>query len=160
MTREELQKLAAGGKICALTGHRKLGKDFDETKLKDVFVRLVDEGFTLFLSGMAVGFDTACCRVLYNLREIYGIGIVACIPFAGQEEKFSPRQKEVYKNYVEESDGKVVLYPRYQTGCYFDRNRYMADGCDLLVAYLREEKGGTFYTVNYAKSKNIRILYV
>lgn len=63
--------------------------------------------------------------MLYKLREMYDIAIVACIPFAGQEEKFSPRQKEVYKNYVEASDGKVVLYPRYQTGCYFDRNRYM-----------------------------------
>lgn len=160
MTKEDLQKLAAGGKICALTGHRKLGYDFDETQLKEIFVRLIGEGFTLFLSGMAVGFDTACCRVLYKLRETFDIAIVACIPFAGQEEKFSPRQKEVYKNYVEASDGKVVLYPRYQTGCYFVRNRYMADMGDLLIAYLREEKGGTFYTVNYAKSKNIRILYV
>lgn len=85
MTKEELQKLAAGGKICALTGHRKLGYDFDETQLKEIFVRLIGEGFTLFLSGMAVGFDTACCRVLYKLRETYDIAIVACIPFAGQE---------------------------------------------------------------------------
>lgn len=58
VTKEDLQKLAAGGKICALTGHRKLGYDFDETQLKEIFVRLIGEGFTLFLSGMAVGFDT------------------------------------------------------------------------------------------------------
>ena len=41
MTKEDLQKLAAGGKICALTGHRKLGYDFDETQFKEIFVRLI-----------------------------------------------------------------------------------------------------------------------
>lgn len=160
MTAEQIRAAARGGKICALTGHRKVKDDLSEGLLKDRFTELIGEGYSLFLCGMALGFDTECCKILYELRRSYAIGVIACIPCAGQEEKFLPRQKETYRRYVEESDGKVVLHPRYTAGCYFERNRFMVDACDTLLAYLREEKGGTFYTVNYAKSKNKSILYV
>ena len=33
----------------------------------------------------------------------------------------------------------------------FERNRLLVDKCDVLLAYLRTQRGGTFYTVNYAK---------
>lgn len=160
MNGEELKEFAKGGKICALTGHRKYSTLLNEAKLKEEFENLIQEGYTLFLCGMAIGFDTVCCRILFELRKTNAIRIIACIPFTGQEKKFTPRQQEIYRRYVEECNEKVVLYPSYKAGCFFGRNRYMVDESDVLVAHLYEEKGGTFYTVNYAKSKNKRIIYV
>lgn len=160
MTTEEIRNAAKGGKICALTGHRNLKGDIAAGDIEEKIELLISQGYTLFLCGMALGFDTECCRILYSLRKKYDIGVIACIPFSGQEFKFSPLQKEIYRQYVDESDGKVILSPYYKTGCYFERNRFMVDACDALLAYLREEKGGTYYTVKYAKSKNKNILYV
>ena len=37
---------------------------------------------------------------------------------------------------------------------------FMVDNASVLVAYLRQNKGGTAFTVNYAKSKNIDVIYV
>ena len=42
----------------------------------------------------------------------------------------------------------------------FERNRRMVDNCDVLLAYLENERGGTFYTVNYAKKKGKRIVFL
>ena len=49
---------------------------------------------------------------------------------------------------LERCDERVVLHARYETGCMFERNRYMVDRCDMVLAYLRGacEKGGTYYT--------------
>ena len=146
--------------VCALTGHRVLGKDFNEMVLRDTFARLIQEGVTVFLCGMAVGFDTVCCRLLYELRKEYAITVVACIPFAGQENKFSKKKKKTYEEYTRLSDEKVILYDAYTPGVYFGRNRYMIDRCNVVLAYLHTERGGTHYTVEYAKKKNKQIIYI
>lgn len=63
---------------------------------------------------------------------------------------------------MERCDERVVLHERYETGCMFERNRYMVDRCDMVLAYLRGacEKGGTYYTVRYAQKTGKPVLYV
>ena len=40
----------------------------------------------------------------------------------------------------------------------FERDRYLVDNSDLLVCFLRKNRGGTFYTVNYARKKGKKII--
>lgn len=143
----------------ALTGHRVLGKDFSAEKAKDVFLRLIREhGAETFYCGMALGFDLACCEILLQLKKDFPLRIVACIPCAGQSDSFPPAQKKRYQTLLSACDERVVLHEKYEEGCMFERNRYMADRCDVLVAYLREKRGGTYYTVRYAEKKGKEIL--
>ena len=53
----------------AVTGHRILGADFDREKLKEIFYKLIDEGYDCFLVGMAIGFDTECFYLLEEIRK-------------------------------------------------------------------------------------------
>ena len=38
------------------------------------------------------------------------------------------------------------------------RNRHLVDGSSVCIAYLTQEKGGTAYTVNYAKQKEVQVI--
>ena len=144
----------------ALTGHRVLGKGFSRTKLERALRALIAEGADTFYCGMALGFDSLCCEFLLRLRDEFPIKIVACIPCADQASRYSPRARENYETMLSACDEKIVLHEKYENGCMFERNRCMVDNCDVLLAYLESERGGTYYTVNYAKKRGKRILYL
>ena len=146
----------------ALTGHRVLGKDFSAEKAKDVFLRLIRErGAETFYCGMALGFDTAACELLCGMRDGGAdIRVIACVPCPEQPARFNERQKQKYGELLARCDERVVLAPRYSTGCMHARNRYMVDRAAYLVAYCNREKGGTASTVRYAQRKGREILFV
>ena len=73
---------------------------------------------------------------------------------------FSAAQRARYDALLSACDERVVLHERYENGCMFERNRYMVDRCDVLLAYLESGRGGTLYTVNYARKKGKRVLFV
>ena len=55
----------------------------------------------------------------------------------------------------------VTLSSRYTSGCYHTRNRYLVDRCDKLLAlYNGGGKGGTAYTVQYARQRNKGIVVI
>lgn len=43
---------------------------------------------------------------------------------------------------------------------YVKRNRHLVDNSSACISYLTENKGGTFYTVNYAKSKGVEVINI
>ncbi len=147
-------------KTCSVTGHRVIKNDINISVLREVFIKLINDGKDTFLIGMAVGFDTVCFKILQELKEYYNIKLVACIPCLDQDKSFTCSQREVYKKILNDADEKVLVSENYTPYCMHKRNAYMIDNSDTLVAYLREEKGGTFNTVKYAKSKNKKIIYI
>ena len=44
--------------------------------------------------------------------------------------------------------------------CLKKRNRHLVDNSSVCICYLTENKGGTFYTVNYANSKQLKIVNI
>ena len=145
--------------IVALTGHRRLEKGFDREKLKNALAALAEEGADTFLCGMAMGFDLLCCEILLSLKEKYPLKVEACVPCADQSERFPPAAKAAYEDLLSRCDAVTVLHETYCDGCMFERNRYMADKCDLLFAYLHSPKGGTAYTVRYAEKKGKQVAF-
>ena len=145
---------------CAVTGHRVLGKNFSAAKLEKALRSLAAEGIDTFYCGMALGFDALCCETLARLKEEFPFKIVACIPCADQSARYTAREKRRYEQLLSACDEKIVLHERYEQGCMFERNRYMVDRCSVLLAYLENDRGGTFYTVNYAKKREERIIFL
>ena len=41
-----------------------------------------------------------------------------------------------------------------------ERNRFMVDNSSILLAYLREDRGGTYNTVKYAEKKQKQIIRI
>lgn len=147
-------------KTVAVTGHRVLLEDFDEIKLKKVFLELLLDGYDTFLIGMALGFDTVCFKVLEKLKKDNKINIIACIPCSTQSSKFSIKQKREYDRMLSTADGKVLISEDYTPTCMQKRNVFMVDNASVLVSYLRRDFGGTKNTVNYAKKVNCKIINV
>ena len=148
-------------KVCAFTGHRNLsGYDFDELLLERVVLNLVKNGVTRFLCGMAVGFDLKAAQIVLALKERYNVELVACLPCTNQSERFSARDKLIYAQVLERCDEVVILENEYKSGCMFKRDRYLVDNSDILVCFLRKNRGGTYYTVNYARKSNKKIIEI
>ena len=149
---------------CSVTGHRKLGGDFDERKLKKVFKKLIETGYDTFMIGMAVGFDTACFNILEKFRdaEYKNIKLIACIPCKGQDYKFSEKQKAEYNRMIESADERIYVSENYTPYCMFKRNAFMVDNSVILVAYLSAgiNGGGTFNTVSYARKKSVPVINI
>ena len=147
-------------KTVSVTGHRVLRADFDKNKVKEVFLERIRLGYDTFLIGMAVGFDTVCFQILEEIRKLLPIKIIACIPCLHQDQKFSFTQKREYERMLTSADEKILISKEYTPYCMQKRNMFMVDNSNLLVAYLRESKGGAKNTVEYAKNKNVSIIFV
>ena len=56
---------------CAVTGHRTVSEDFDFEKLKKDLEKIIQSGYSYFLTGMAQGFDLLCFNALLKLKSSY-----------------------------------------------------------------------------------------
>ncbi len=147
-------------KTCAVTGHREMKWDLDKLHLKEIFLSLIKKGYDTFLCGMALGFDTLCFKILEEIREKNDIKIVACIPCKTQDKSFSKEEKENYAKMVCSADKVILVSENYTPYCMQKRNVFMVDNSSILVAYLKQLKGGTFNTVQYADKMDKEIIRV
>lgn len=146
-------------KRACVTGHRAMSAF--PAGLSETLRSVVLDGYTEFLVGMALGFDQYCYEELLRMKgEFPQLRIVACIPCGDQAARFTRAQKARYDRLCAAADERIVLYPSYVEGCMQERNRYMVDHSDLVVAYLRYAAGGTYYTVKYAVERGKEILYL
>lgn len=146
---------------CAFTGHRKIESQPDYELLRKLLVELIENGVDSFYCGMARGFDMIAADEVLKLKEIYPhIKLIACVSCPEQDKFFSREEKKKYIDIIDSSDDVKVVSLRYFKGAMLKRNNYMVDKCGYLIAYLRQEKGGTVYTVNYAKTKRRKIFIV
>lgn len=141
-------------KSCALTGHRDLPDDFDVEKLRKKLKDLIEKGVFIFYNGLAMGFDLLSAEILLSLKKEYkNVKIVACIPCLRQEKYYKEEDKKRYYQVLKDVDEKIILSEEYYKGCMLQRDKYMADKADVLLAYLKKETGGTAYTVKYFQKK-------
>lgn len=157
-------------KICCCTGHRPKGFTFkygtDNVKHNKYLKILEDKiklainrfGITNFISGMAIGVDLDFADIVLNLREIYPINLECAIPCNNQTLKWSDKDKLRYESILKRADEINIISERYTPECMLKRNRYMVDKSELVIAVFNGiEKGGTWYTINYAKKLNKHI---
>lgn len=135
-------------------------ENYNVNVLYDTLEELIRAGYDEFLCGMARGFDLLALDCLVALKQKYRIRLVACIPYRGNEEGFSARERTRYLNLLGWCDEKYYCFERYFEGCFLARDRYMVDRAELLLAYCTKKTGGAAYTVKYAEKKGITVKYV
>lgn len=156
---------------CAFTGHRPkfFPWGYNEVdprcvELKVAFSNqisiLVNEGYTDFLCGMALGVDTWAAQTVLSLREKYPKLKLHCIlPCIGQEKSWDTAAKMRYYSIIKQADSRVYTNRSYCRDCMLDRNRFMVDHSHLLFAvYGGALRNGTASTINYARSRDKEIL--
>lgn len=150
-----------GKGCCAFTGHRNVKDDLDLELLEKSVIYLIEErGINTFYDGMARGFDLIAAGLVLKLKEKYSIRLIACVPCRGQDSSFSKINKNEYAEILKSCDEVIVLSERYYNGCMQARDRFMVDNAEVVLAYLNEDSGGTWYTVNYAVQANKEIFVI
>ena len=151
-------------KVCCFTGHRTLS-DTEYEELVPVIDRyllaMCEAGCTEFRTGGALGFDTLAAQRVLALREQHPqCKLHLILPCRGQESSWALQHRVLYRKICERADRVSCLHEIYEKGCMYERNRALVDGCDVVIAYLKQEKGGTAYTCRYAKKQGVRIINV
>lgn len=156
-----------GMKGVCLTGNRPHKMPFAENsesgkalkaRIVSAVGALADEGYTLFISGMAPGADMYFAEAVLTLKSERGLTLEAAVPFPGQSRSFSAHDRGRYEKILANADKVTVLGQNYTPYCYFVRNRYMVESSDVVLTVDYGSSGGTASTVAYAKKLEKRII--
>ena len=156
----------------ALTGHRpsKLPCGYEEypaasqwgkrllASLVAQIEKAVDEhGEVTVLSGMALGADQIWALAAVEAkRKGLPVKFVACVPCYRYEAKWPSASQANYRKLLEKADSVVYVHKGdYNFRCLDQRNRYMVDNADLLIAVFDGSPSGTRNCIRYAESKGV-----
>jgi len=116
------------------------------------------------ISGMALGTDQLFVHVASRLKqtpEFENVHITAAIPCYGQETKWPVKSRETYHKILSLCDESVhVTQGGFTPSCMEERNQWMVDRCDILIAVYDGKPGGTANCIRYARQKNKAIYYI
>ncbi len=145
--------------IISFTGHRDYDQERFAQPLRDSIRGLVEQGATVFWSGMAVGFDLAAAEAVLELRDAGAAVELNCaIPYSGQSQSFSAEDCARYDRVLSRADRVVTLAESYSVEVYTRRNDFLVERADRMVAdYDGEGKSGTAYTSRKARRKGIMV---
>jgi len=150
----------------AFTGHRTIRTEHlpsIKNILSALIIRCYDLGFRTFYSGMAIGFDLLAAETILELKESYpSMKLIAVIPFKGQEQYFSEEDKVRYHQAIRSADECICLCEHYYREGYRDRNLFLVNNCNNMVAYYDGStfKSGTAQTLRMAKQAGKPILNI
>ncbi len=146
----------------AFTGYRPEKMPFTENKHDEHYRRfrekqlqainrLIELGYTNFISGVAQGFDTWVAEDVLDLKKKNKVLTLECaIPFPDQAKAWPLSEQRRRYKILTSSDTSYIISDKYSRDCFFARNRYMVDKADVVVCAYDGQKGGTAYTVDYA----------
>ena len=165
-------------KACAITGHRpsrfKWRNNENNTgckrlkkRLNEQFVLLYEQGVKEFWIGGSLGVDLWAGEELLRLKtqpEYSDLQIHLALPLEGHDINWDESQRARMNALRDSCTSVTVIGESGQPAVlYKKRNYYMVDHSDFLVAVYdkdRSIRSGTGMTVNYAKKKHLRIIYI
>lgn len=126
-----------------------------------VIDRLYAAGFTHYITGLALGFDTIMTELLLQKRdEGKNIFIECAIPCQSQTTFWQVGEKTRHEAILKRVDKVTYTSQEYHGGVYKIRNKYMVDNANLLVAVQFTPSRGTATTIDLAKKAKLpRIIF-
>ena len=146
----------------SVTGHRpsKLyGYNLEHIgyiRMKEFFISyIVDGGFTHCISGMALGVDTVFALAVLEAKEDYpdlNITLECALPCLNQECRWMVPSQLMYHDILSRADKITYVSSKpYDNSCMQDRNEYMVNHSDVVLAIWDGTSGGTSNCVRYAR---------
>ncbi len=141
----------------AFTGHRHYNRSHD-CAIIECLEQLVTSGARVFRVGMAEGFDLAAAFVVLELRHHHPeIRLEAYIPYPKFRERLTKHNQQLYDIVLNQADEIFYIAEEYRHGIYYERNRALVDGADLVVAWWDGSTSGTGQTVRYARKQHVTV---
>lgn len=148
---------------CCFTGHRPDKLNISEKAViraleKEIRIAIQD-GYNVFLTGMAMGVDLWAAEIVIRLRkkEKLPLKLIAASPFEGFEQRWPVAWQKRYNAVMAEADLIRFISPCYHRDCFQDRNIFMVNHASRVIAVYNGEKGGTKNTIDYAIRNGIPV---
>ena len=157
--------------MIAFTGHRppKIGGyDFTsplriavrnaiKVKLQSAMTKYQATHEIVVISGGALGVDQDAAMVAYDM----GLPYIVAAPCLNQDIKWPASSKLKYLTLIAHAQEVVYVHNgSYNATCMQNRNVWMVDHCDALIAVWDGSSGGTANCVRYAESVNKPIVRI
>ncbi len=149
--------------VCFI-GHRQLlvtHMPWLATELKSVIVKLIEDGYTRFYTGSALGFDILAAQTVLELKETYPhIQLCLVLPCLLRTEGWDFVDKSTYEKIKRLADTTTYTSMNYTRWCIPKRNRYLVNHSSVCVCYLTQKKSKTYRMLRYAKLKRRKIIHM
>lgn len=121
----------------------------------------MNDGFRVFISGMARGVDIWAAEIILKLRDTgYPIRLFCVCPYKGMEQRWSRNWRERYQKILTASNSVEYMGDHYYYDCYQLRNTWMVDYSSRIIAVYDGKPGGTQNTLKYAISQDVQIVHI
>lgn len=123
-----------------------------KSQLKRLVIGLIEKkNVTHFISGVALGIDTWAAEIVLELKKEYpNITLETAIPCRSQADRWNAAAKERYNQILSLCDNITYVNEEYTKNCMMERNMYMVDNSNYIVAVWNGKPSGTGKTVKYA----------
>lgn len=152
----------------AITGHRpnKLGNDYNMTsplmvairaRIIEIVMKSTNTPDELtFITGMALGIDTLFATIAINMQ----IPFIAALPCKVQHVRWPKQAQDKYFDILSKAYSTTLISEQYTPMCMQQRNEWMVNNCDMLIAVWDGTRGGTMNCVQYAEKVNKPIKFI
>ena len=139
---------------CAFTGHRRIEEKHKE-KIGSLLFRAInyayENGCRTFITGGAIGFDTLAAKEIIRFRLSHpDVRLSVVLPCKNQSDAWSHSQISIYEYTLSNADEIEYVCDEYRDGCMRERNRRLAERCDIMIAYVARSNSGAAQTVRMA----------
>ena len=148
-------------RVC-FTGHRpeKLTQspDYVKAELEKEILIAIEDGFNVFVTGMARGVDIWAAEIVLQLRDSgMPIRLICASPYDGFETSWSLEWQKKYAAIMAKADLIRFICDGYSHACFQIRNEWMVNHSARVIAVFNGEKSGTKNTIDYAQKTGVPI---
>ena len=147
---------------CCFTGHRPEKLTAEEAEIKTALFReiklAVNSGVKNFYTGMARGVDLWAAEIVLAFKKDFPeLRLICAIPYQGFEKRWALQWQKLYRCVLSQADEIHYFYPSFHYRSFQERNCWMADHSNTVIAVYNGEKGGTQNTLSYAEKRGLNI---
>ena len=126
----------------------------DKEIIEQAIIQAIESGITYFLNGGQGYFDKTCALILHGLKARYpNIRSILVIPY----RDFWIFNKELFDEIIYPFEPRLEPLLNYKNAIPL-RNRVMVESASAAICYVKRVGGGSWKTLKYANSQNLRII--
>ena len=138
-------------------GHRELHNVREiEDKLEKSIYNLIDNHqYVEFYLGRNGDFDISAASSIKRVQrksQTANSSLILVLPYHAKDEEF-------YKNFYDEIILPIEKNTHFKAAIT-KRNEWMIDNSDLLIVYVKDQSGGAYTALKYAKKKEVEIINI
>lgn len=150
-------------KVCCITGHRNIPAEKIwevNQQLRQEILDAISQEYKIFLSGFAEECDLMFAAAVSEEKACgLEVSLEAALPYRGRLKTRNPD----FHRLIRQCDRVYIVNELYTRSCFEQRNRFMVDRAQRVIAvYDGRKRGGTFFTLQYAQKqgKEIRLISI